>query len=77
MVVEALAFLMRIPSDQIQGSPSFHSVIHRRADGKFEATNTSMPSVPKVIADSESEAIRGISAATEKWIGEGCSSSGK
>jgi hypothetical protein len=68
---------MRIPSDQIQGSPSFHSVISRRPDGKYEAVNKSMPSVPVVVADSESEAIRGINMATEKWIGEGCSSSGK
>jgi hypothetical protein len=39
--------------------------------------NKSMPSVPVVVADSESEAIRAIGMATEKWIGEGCSSSGK
>jgi hypothetical protein len=36
-----------------------------------------MPEVPVIVADTEGEAIRGIGSATEKWIGEGCSSSGK
>jgi hypothetical protein len=63
---------MRIPSDQIHGSPSFHTIVSRREDGTFEARNQSMPSVAPQIGRDEQEAIAKLSWATEKWIGEGC-----
>jgi len=63
---------MRIPSDQIHGSPSYHSSLTRRDDGTYEAINTSMPAVPAQRGVDQNDALAKLRQATEKWIGDGC-----
>ena len=62
---------MYLPSDQIQGSPTFHTVVNKQADGTYTAKNVSMTDVPPVNAPSEAEAIRAVRSATEEFIGKG------
>jgi hypothetical protein len=61
---------MNFPSDQITGSPTFHTLVER-VEGGYRATNVSMPSVPPQVAESEQEAVRAIRMATEAYIGKG------
>lgn len=62
---------MYLPSDQIQGSPNFHTIVVKQPDGTFTATNHSMPDVPPQNAADEMDAVRACRMATEKFIGMG------
>lgn len=61
---------MNFPSDQIFGSPTFHTKVEK-CDGGFRATNVSMPSVPPQVRASEAEAVNAVREATEAYIGKG------
>lgn len=62
---------MLSPSDQLTGSPTFHTVVNKQADGSFTARNVSMAGVPPQNRPSEAEAIRAVGMATEAFIGNG------
>lgn len=62
---------MYFPADQIQGSPTFHTVVKKQPDGSYTAENVSMRDVPAQNRPSEAEAIRAVRSATEAYIGNG------
>lgn len=62
---------MNFPSDQIQGSPTFHTRVEKLPDGRYKATNVSMAQVEPQIRGDEMDAIRAVRMATEAFIGKG------
>lgn len=62
---------MNAPSDTIHGSPTFHTVIEKQADGTFVGRIPAMPQITPQIGRSESEAILKVRTQVEAHIGGG------
>jgi hypothetical protein len=63
---------MRGSQNSIGGSSQLSTEIHKREDGKFEATSPSMPWAKPVVANTVNEACQALRSVYEHWVWDTC-----